>query len=454
MKVKDLLSKNAFVINLDRDTERLHRFYDSFDTHNIQRPTRLKAVDAKSKKNKPVINKILSSDHTYIKFPTEAACALSHWSILTKALKEDWDWIVVFEDDVVLCPFTKSLLERNIPEDWDILYLGHCPNHYERNPASICPPYKHKPIDGWFRFKSAQDCAFGMYGYAIRKTIIHNIISSYSFHCALDYHILMNHSSFKVYGLYPCLVIHDYHYGSYSNPLRKEVYPIGTSLEMTTPLIIASMGASIMGVKSAIFSAISLVLIIFSWIQGRHTLSIMETFKRRHPNFPGIYGIDSYAAFCNAWTIQMIESVRPILESLGDRSFIWGHTLLGLVRDGSHIPWESHICIAHPANTQYSAHPNIRWVPYIKRDGWILIDSLKIPYFSYDRATLFGCKVNVPDIGPHISILKYGPDCMTTIKSPSFIDIDGARWPVPSRYKCSIKLRDLNADIPEYKEND
>ncbi len=454
MRVKDLLSKNTFVINLDRDTERLTRFYSSFDSHGVQRLVRLRAVDAKSKKNKDTINKVLSSNHTYLKFPTEVACALSHWSILSKALKENWEWIVVFEDDVVLCPFTQKLLERDIPDNWDVLYLGHCPNHYERNPASICPPYKHLPSNGWFHFNSSKDCAFGMYGYAIRNTLIEKLISSYSFHCALDYHLMMNHSSFNVYGLYPCLVIHDYHYGSYSNPLRKEIYPMGTSFEMATPILVASMTASVMGVKHAIFSAISLVLILVAWIQGRHTLSIMENFKRTHPNFPGIYGIDSYAAFCDAWTIQMIDSIKPVLKMFDNKMFIWGHTMLGLVRDGSHIPWESHICIAYPKGLSHPDHPNIRWIPYSKRDGWMYIDSIKVPYFSYQKKRLFGCEVHIPDISRHLCVLKYGADCLSVIRSPAFIDIEVARWAVPSRYRCSIKLSDLNAESDDYKEND
>ena len=98
MKVKNLLDARSYVINLEKDKDRLNRFYSSFDSFNLKHPTRLIAADANHPKNKAIVSKILNNGHTYIEYPTEAGCALSHWSILSKALRENWEW---GEDDVV-----------------------------------------------------------------------------------------------------------------------------------------------------------------------------------------------------------------------------------------------------------------------------------------------------------------------------------------------------------------
>ncbi len=449
MKVKDLLSKNTFVINMDKDKERLSRFYASFDKNGIKRPQRLSAVDAKNPKNRPIIDKILKSKHTYLGFDTEVGCALSHWSIMTKAQKEKWDYIVIFEDDVVLSPFADKLLERDLPNDWDMLYLGHCPNHPERNPASICPPYSRTPKNGWYRFDSDKDCAFGMYAYAISLRAIDAIIASYSFHCAIDYHILKNHSLLSAYGLYPCLVIHDYKYGSYSNPKRAEVYPIGTSLIFVQPYMIFSLALSIIGIRKKIFSSLSLVLLLVAWLFAIQKVRHMERAKTFVENFPGIYGIDSYAGFIDLWSRSDMETFKVFVKAISDRKdiFPWRHTLLGTVRDQNPIPWEREVCFAHSSGIDPPSLDvpgiKIRWIPYKKIDGRIHIEDTSFPYFMFKKATLCGIPIRVPDISDNILRGIYGNDCITRIRSPTKIEYKEGTWTVPEKYILAIDTKDL-----------
>ena len=454
MKVKNLLEKRTYVINMEKDKHRLHRFYESFDTYGIRRPTRVIAVDANHPKNKKLVSSILTSGHTYLEYPTEVGCALSHWSILSKAMKEGWEWVVVFEDDVTLSPFIHQLLERDIPEDWEFIYLSHCPNHSKRNPASICPPYhSHKPIKGWFHFNSSKDTAFGMYSYAIKTSAIQKILQSFSFHVPLDYHIMKNHSLINTYGLYPCLTIHDYHYGSYSNPLRTELYPTGTSLQLVSSSIYASLLTSILGYKNINFTYLTILILLTEITRGIKKIQKMEHFKKITPNFPGIYGIDTYAPFHDKWSQKDINQLKKELESIESRNdiFPWRHTLLGITRDNKIIPWENYIYLAHPQSYNPPSSKYIKWIPYTKKDGIIHIDSYRYPYFMFKDGNIHGINIKYPDIYSDILKRIYGDDCMEVIRSPSYIDIGFmgvlGRWKVPEKYRCSIRLSDLNVDL-------
>lgn len=55
------------------------------------------------------------------------ACSLGHRSIWRSALKCESDSVVVFEDDIVLCPSFRERLDKiwgELPDDWMLLYFG------------------------------------------------------------------------------------------------------------------------------------------------------------------------------------------------------------------------------------------------------------------------------------------------------------------------------------------
>ncbi|CAG8772841.1 14754_t:CDS:1 [Racocetra fulgida] len=57
------------------------------------------------------------------------ACYLSHYEIFESIIKNDYESALIFEDDVdIELNITDIMTEvhHNLPDDWDILYLGHC----------------------------------------------------------------------------------------------------------------------------------------------------------------------------------------------------------------------------------------------------------------------------------------------------------------------------------------
>ncbi len=441
MRLAHLLSTNTFVISLPRDKARLARLHASFDRYGVARPRLASAVDARDPRNKKKIEAIMQG-HSTFEFATETACALSHVALLQYALQRNLDYIVVLEDDVVLCPFTEKLLQRRIPVDWDVLYLGHCRRGQPRNAASIVQPYVRNPIDGWYTFDDHHDCAFGMYAYAMRRPAIERLLASYTFHCPVDYHLMMNHQNFRTYGLYPGLVIHDYSFGSYSNPLRHENYSTMTSLvHLARPL--ASTGVVYMMFSSLHPSLVvmGLILVACSYLQARYDASRMTDAKNLHPNFPGIHGVDSYAPFCDALTEPESAEMMRQLRSLSwkeKRLFVWGHSLLGFVRDGKNIPWEQKAVVAHPEDVPVEKSRYIEWIPYREVDGHFLLPHHHIISFTPCMQNNIG----LPPDAKYWAKKLYGDDCLDVVWSPCRV----GKWRVPSEFRCHVRIKDLDQE--------
>lgn len=118
---------NTFVINLKRRTDRIKHIEKEFDRFNIHYE-RFNAIDGKS-----------------IGVSGEVACLRSHLGVLSEAIKKGYKKIAVFEDDVILC---NDFLERfdyfisNVPNDWEVLYLG-CGYIYG-SPKILVKPYIYK----------------------------------------------------------------------------------------------------------------------------------------------------------------------------------------------------------------------------------------------------------------------------------------------------------------------
>lgn len=98
-------------------------------------------------------------------------CTMSHLKILGNALADANGHIVIFEDDIHFPDYSAAHLQDiidNLPNDWDILYLGGRPVEPVTN------VYNNK------LYKAS--CMFGSYGYAVNhkfiKTIFNGIFES------------------------------------------------------------------------------------------------------------------------------------------------------------------------------------------------------------------------------------------------------------------------------------
>ncbi len=120
------------VINLERAQERRERMVKQLKDLPFDF-TILDAVDGQ-KLTEDEKDKKISLDKGYrygeLFAPGEIACTMSHIKALELAKENDWPYVLVLEDDVVLAEdFVKRVkfLFRILPEDWEHVYLSGVP---------------------------------------------------------------------------------------------------------------------------------------------------------------------------------------------------------------------------------------------------------------------------------------------------------------------------------------
>jgi GR25 family glycosyltransferase involved in LPS biosynthesis len=129
MKITDFFDKTV-CINLDRRFDRWSECVAEFDKNKLVGIERFKAVDGKNLAELPK------------GFLTQSrlALVLTNMLILDKAIEEDYNSILILEDDV---EFTKQVTNMksffdSLPEDWDMLYFGGNHNtHVGYEPPTI-----------------------------------------------------------------------------------------------------------------------------------------------------------------------------------------------------------------------------------------------------------------------------------------------------------------------------
>jgi len=112
----------VYVINMDKDTERLKRFDEQMKRLQISY-TRIPGIvgaDVGTHEN-------LSGFCNQFCTPSMKGCALSHRAAWEDMLKNRYENIAIFEDDAILDPdFNRKFREgwQQLPNDYDIYYIG------------------------------------------------------------------------------------------------------------------------------------------------------------------------------------------------------------------------------------------------------------------------------------------------------------------------------------------
>lgn len=116
-----------YVINLKKNQDRLEKFMENAKKANVK-VERFDAVYGKElSKDHPDILKYFVKDHGLI--PGQIGCALSHIKIWEDAIKNNYNNIIVFEDDAIIPEdfwdrFNQAYNE--LPKDWEMLLIGCC----------------------------------------------------------------------------------------------------------------------------------------------------------------------------------------------------------------------------------------------------------------------------------------------------------------------------------------
>jgi len=112
----------VYVINLDKDTERLHAFDKQMKKHRISY-TRFPAMNGASLAYDEGLTKFCNDFCT----PGMKGCALSHKAIWEDMIKNRYENVLIFEDDVTLVDNFETVFRDGwdqLPNDYDVYYLG------------------------------------------------------------------------------------------------------------------------------------------------------------------------------------------------------------------------------------------------------------------------------------------------------------------------------------------
>jgi GR25 family glycosyltransferase involved in LPS biosynthesis len=115
MKITEFFNK-TFCINLERRTDRWDECLSEFNKHGITDVDRFIAVDGKN------LTQSLSGFMT----PSRTALVLTNVQIIEEAIKNDYESILILEDDVEFGPQVVDMDSYFdlLPNDWDMLYFG------------------------------------------------------------------------------------------------------------------------------------------------------------------------------------------------------------------------------------------------------------------------------------------------------------------------------------------
>tara|TARA_Y100000389_G_scaffold181444_1_gene197043 strand:- start:294 stop:1085 length:792 start_codon:yes stop_codon:yes gene_type:complete len=213
--------KRIYIINLDRDKERLSKLKKNGNMFNINR---IKAVEG-SKLDTDIMKKdgILKMDNESFRYSKDGikdtfkgsiGCSLSHINLWKKLKNENKNkndqYFIIFEDDSILNSNSHIQIERclnNIKQldiDWDIIFLGGSRVYGERVGEFIRAKY----VNSWM------NC--GLFAYIINKNSIDKLISK-----ALPINTYIDMQINKYYGTdinafytYPSIIKHNYDFGS------------------------------------------------------------------------------------------------------------------------------------------------------------------------------------------------------------------------------------------------
>lgn len=141
------LIDKIYVINMDKDRERMLILDKKLKKLGLEYE-RISGVDGEKKYKELNVKTKLR--------PGQLGCLLSHLKILEKAKKNNYQNILIFEDDVIFCKnFIEKLVKllkkvKHNEGHFDILYLGCSQKHDWKNIVDKGNYYLGKKMDGTF----------------------------------------------------------------------------------------------------------------------------------------------------------------------------------------------------------------------------------------------------------------------------------------------------------------
>lgn len=128
----------------------------------------------------------------------EMGCLISHYKIIEDAIKNNYERILIFEDDIIFNKDFYLYIKKLESLKWDIVLLG----------ASEFDPRIFSKASGNFYPPTGITC--GTFGYAVHKRIMKKMLDEYSkFTNPADGHLIKLYKDCNSLVFYPNLVIAD-----------------------------------------------------------------------------------------------------------------------------------------------------------------------------------------------------------------------------------------------------
>lgn len=168
MKTLNNYFDKIYCINLDRRTDRWKECVLEFNKHQLD-VERFSAIDGKN--DPEIIKKV---DKSYNLVYGDVGCARSHRLIIDKSNKNNFESILILEDDVEFHENLNDLffdMINQVPDDWDILFLGSnysLNNHWQKEPVEKITDNVYKLVFG-----------YAIHAYALRKKCYDKVIECF-----------------------------------------------------------------------------------------------------------------------------------------------------------------------------------------------------------------------------------------------------------------------------------
>lgn len=119
--INELVDK-VYIINLDRRPDRMNKMKNLMKKYNISYE-RFPAIDGN---REDIKNEWKKLQNTIIQTPNALGCLMSHLAIIKDAKKNNYNKILIFEDDLLFHKNFNGALNKikYLPKDWKLLYLG------------------------------------------------------------------------------------------------------------------------------------------------------------------------------------------------------------------------------------------------------------------------------------------------------------------------------------------
>jgi GR25 family glycosyltransferase involved in LPS biosynthesis len=161
--MKEINFPKAYYLNLDKDTQRNRNMVNMFQRHGLTNYERFSAVPVAEAK------KYLNQEDLLNLSDPDISCLVSHLLIIKKAIEENLDNFIVFEDDVDISTIEsfnfsfESFLEK-LPDHWGVVQLSSTGDFFINN------------VPGIFHWNPYY---FGAIGYLMNRDYAKKIINFY-----------------------------------------------------------------------------------------------------------------------------------------------------------------------------------------------------------------------------------------------------------------------------------